>query len=112
MLENFRLAAEDERHEAEKIYPEFARIAEEEGFKEIEKLFLMIADVEKCHSMLFQQLHEQMKDGTMYKKKSAVKWKCAGCGYEATSKKAWDECPLCKAKQGFVMLHIQDGSEQ
>ena len=110
--ENLRIASEDEHLEAYEIYPAFAKTAKQEGFKEIEKLFLMVADVEKCHSMLFQQLHEQMKDGTMYKKKTAVKWKCAGCGYEATSKKAWDECPLCKAKQGFVMLHIQDDSEQ
>lgn len=49
-----------------------------------------------------------MKKGTMYKKKEKVKWKCADCGYEATSKEAWKECPLCKAKQGSVMLIIED----
>ncbi len=110
LQENLRLAAEDEKNEAFDIYPAFAKVAHDEGFKEIEALFKMTAEVEKCHAMLFEQLFDQMKHGTMYKRKEAVKWKCAGCGYEHTSKKAWDECPLCKAKQGFVMLHIEDGS--
>lgn len=108
LLENLKLAAEDEENEATLIYPEYAKIAEEEGFKEIAALYKNIIQVETCHKMLFTQLYEQMKKGTMYKKATPVKWKCADCGYEATSKEAWQECPLCKAKQGAVMLKIED----
>ena len=108
LLENLRLAAEDEFNEAEKIYPEYARIAREEGFPEIAALYENIIQVETCHNKLFTQLYQQMKKGTMYKKKEKVKWKCGDCGYEATAKEAWQECPLCKAKQGAVMLKIED----
>ena len=108
LVENLRIAAEDELDEAERIYPEFAATAREEGFPEIAKLYEDIIGVETCHHKLFKQLYEQMKKGTMYKKKETVKWKCADCGYEATSKEAWKECPLCKAKQGSVMLIIED----
>ena len=108
LLENLKLAAEDEENEATLIYPEYAKIAEEEAFKEIAALYKNIIQVETCHKMLFTQLYEQMKKGTMYKKATPVKWKCADCGYEATSKEAWQECPLCKAKQGAVMLKIED----
>lgn len=108
LVENLRIAAEDELDEAERIYPEFAATAREEGFPEIAKLYEDIIGVETCHHKLFKQLYEQMKKGTMYKKKEKVKWKCADCGYEATSKEAWKECPLCKAKQGSVMLIIED----
>ena len=108
LVENLRIAAEDELDEAERIYPEFAATAREEGFPEIAKLYEDIIGVETCHHKLFKELHEQMKNGTMYKKKEKVKWKCADCGYEATSKEAWKECPLCKAKQGSVMLIIED----
>ena len=108
LIENLRIAAEDELDEAERIYPEFAATAREEGFPEIAKLYEDIIGVETCHHKLFKQLYEQMKKGTMYKKKEKVKWKCADCGYEATSKEAWKECPLCKAKQGSVMLIIED----
>ena len=59
--------------------------------------------------MLFTDLYDQMKDGTMYKKPAPVKWKCADCGYEATSAEAWQVCPLCQAKQGAVMLKLSDG---
>ena len=108
LLENLRLAAEDELNEAEKIYPEYARIAREEGFPEIAALYENIIQVETCHNKLFTQLYQQMKKGTMYKKKEKVKWKCGDCGYEATAKEAWQECPICKAKQGAVMLKIED----
>lgn len=108
LLENFRLAAEDERHEAEKIYPEFARVAEEEGFKEIAILYNNVIQVETCHKMLFTQLYNQMKDGTLYSREEPLKWKCGDCGYEATSNEAWEVCPLCKAKQGAVLLHLED----
>lgn len=105
---NLRIAAEDEMDEATRIYPEYAKTAREEGFTEIAKLYEDIIQVETCHQKLFSQLYEQMKSGTMYKKKEKVKWKCADCGYEATTKEAWQECPLCKAKQGSVMIQIED----
>ena len=105
---NLRIAAEDEMDEATRIYPEYAKTAREEGFTEIAKLYEDIIQVETCHQKLFSQLYEQMKSGTMYKKKEKIKWKCADCGYEATAKEAWQECPLCKAKQGSVMIQIED----
>ena len=108
VADNLRISAEDELDEATRIYPEFAATAKKEGFPEIAALYENIIQVETCHHKLFSQLYEQMKNGTMYKKKEKVKWKCADCGYEATSKEAWQECPLCKAKQGSVMIMIED----
>lgn len=108
LLENLKLAAEDENLEATKIYPEFMRVAEEEGFKDIAELFRNIIQVETCHSKLLTQLYNQLKNKTLYKKPTKVKWKCADCGYEAEGKEAWDICPLCQAKQGSVMLKIED----
>lgn len=108
LLDNLKLAAEDENFEATKIYPEYAKIASQEGFEDIAGLFENIIQVENCHKMLFQQLYDQMKNGTMYKKPQIVKWKCADCGYEEELKEAWTECPLCQAKQGAVRLKISD----
>jgi len=106
LVDNLRIAAEDETFEAERIYPEYAKIAKEEGFPEIEKLYNDVITVETSHKRLFQELYTQMKNGTLYKKDKAVKWKCADCGYEAVSKEAWQECPLCLAKQGAVLIKI------
>ena len=107
IADNLRLAAEDEKREAEIVYPEYARVAKEEGFEEIAQLYNDIIQVETCHKMMFTQLHEQFTNGTMYRKDTPVKWKCGDCGYEATGTEAWDECPLCKAKQGSVLLVLE-----
>jgi rubrerythrin len=58
--------------------------------------------------MLFLDLYNQLKKGTLYKKTKPVKWKCSGCGYEQTSKSAPEICPVCQAKQGFFHLILQD----
>ena len=107
LLENLKLASDDEEKET-LLYPEFAKTAKEEGFMEISTLFTNIAQIENCHKMLFLDLYNQLKNGSLYKKTKAVKWKCSGCGYEQTSKKAWDVCPVCLAKQGFVNLILSD----
>lgn len=106
LTENLRLAAESEEDEELRIYPEYAKIAREEGFDDIAGLFDNLASVERCHKLLFSELHSQMKNGTMYKKPEVVKWKCADCGYESMSKEAFSVCPLCQAKQGSVMLKL------
>lgn len=103
LLENLRLGAEDELKDGE-MYEEFAKTAKKEGFVEIADLFLMVRDVEEYHRQIFEELYTQMRDGTLYKKEQPVTWICADCGYKSTSKEAWDECPLCKAKRGSVKL--------
>ena len=105
LVENLKLAADDEEHDRN-LYKEFEKVAREEGFEEIANLFNMTASVEDCHRKLFLDLYEQMKNDTIYKKPKTTKWKCSGCGYEAESKEAWDKCPLCQAEQGFVMLEV------
>lgn len=101
LIDNFALAAED--HESEiKMYKSFEKTARSEGFEDIANTFKMLADVEKQHKKTFENLHEQLKNNTLYKKDKPTTWRCSGCGFESTAKEAWDECPLCKAKQGFV----------
>lgn len=108
LTENLRLAAEDELDEAEKVYPLYAETARKEGFSDVAGLFENIIEVEKQHAKTFQKLHEAMKNGTLYNKKSAVTWTCGGCGHSETGKKAFETCPLCQAKQGVVCLQPED----
>lgn len=110
LMENLRLAAEDEEVEASRVYPEYMQTAREEGFEDIAKLYEDIIQVETCHMKLFSQLYEQMKNKTLYKKPEKVKWKCGDCGYEAYGKTPWDKCPLCEAEVGAVLLKIEDES--
>ena len=110
LIENLRLAAEDEGNEADIIYPEYQKTAEKEGFSDIAGLFRNLIGIETCHKMLFTDLYNQMKNGTLYKKDKPIKWKCGGCGYEWTEKEAFEICPVCGAKQGVVLLHLKDNA--
>ena len=109
LLDNLKFAADDEEAEVE-IYSSFAKTAREEGFDDVAGLFENLTQVESCHNKLFTDLYEQLSQGKLYCRPTAVKWKCADCGYEATSKAAWKVCPLCQAKQGAVMLKLNDNN--
>ena len=104
--EGLKFAAMDEKSETEEIYPSFARIAKEEGFEDISSLYKMVADVEERHKILFQYLHDSVRNNTLYKCDSPMLWICSECGYAHVSTQAWKTCPLCKAEQGYVELHL------
>ncbi len=106
LAESLRFAANDEKNETEDIYPAFARIAKEEGFEDIAKLYELVAAVENDHKAVFQYLNEGVKDGTLYKSETPTLWVCSECGYTHEGASAWKICPLCKAGQGYVELHI------
>ncbi len=107
-IKNFEFAVENEKEENEKIYPEFSKIAKEEGFDNIADLFDLVAKVEDCHKKQLSQIHTHLKNNTLYKRENPVKWKCGLCGHENTAKEAWEICPLCKAPQGNVKLDLSD----
>lgn len=104
--ENLRFAAIDEQDEAQNIYPEFARIAREEGFGQIALKFEQVAKVEENHRIIFNYLQEAFEDGSLYRAERPMLWICSECGYMHTSKEAWSICPLCGAPQGDVELHL------
>ena len=107
MEENLLLLAEDEKDEAE-AYVEFAKTAEEEGFKDIAKLFRMIGEVEVRHKELFLNLHEQFKNKTLYKKNKKTMWICPNCGHVYYGEEAWEKCPLCGAEQGVCQVKLPE----
>ena len=106
LAEGLQFAAMDERSETEEIYPSFAVTAEREGFADIAALYKMIAEVEAQHKIVFQYLHDGVKNGTLYKSEKPILWICSECGYMHVATEAWKKCPLCKAEQGYVDLHL------
>ena len=103
-------AADDERAESEEVYPTFAREAREEGFGEIAALFERVAGVEKEHNIVFTYLRDALKDGFLYKRDKPTLWVCSECGFRATTKEAWQTCPLCGAARGYVEIPLPFGN--
>lgn len=106
LQESLAFAAEDEENEAEKIYPEFAKVAKEEGFSAIAASFELIAKIEGNHRIIFNYLSEALKNGTLYKGEKSQVWICSECGFMHTGEEAFKTCPVCKKEQGYVELHL------
>ena len=106
LAEGLKFASLDEQNESDDIYPSFALTAQKEGFEDIAALYKMVAEVEERHKIIFQYLCESVKNGTLYKNESPILWICSECGYMHVATEAWKICPLCKAGQGYVELHL------
>ena len=94
-LENLKAAAAGENEEYTELYPEFAKIAKEEGFSEVAAAFTMIAKVEKEHEQRYLKLASNIENDKVFKKDETTRWKCDKCGYVHEGTSAPEKCPAC-----------------
>ena len=103
-LENLKAAADGEKEEWEDLYPEFARVAEEEWFVEIASVFRMIAVAEKAHEARYRKLYENLEAGKVFKAWDKIIWKCRNCGYLHEGITAPEVCPACAHPQAYFEI--------
>jgi rubrerythrin len=106
--ENLKEAAAGENLEHTTLYPEFARIAEEEGFKEIADVIRDIASVEKGHEKRYLTLLANIEKDRVFKRDSVVKWRCRNCGYIHEGNEAPQECPACAHPRAHYELFAEN----
>jgi len=106
-LKNLEFAASGEHEEWTDLYPMFADIAEEEGYKEIASSWRLVAKVEKEHEKRFRKLYDNVKNLKVFKKEEKVFWKCLNCGYIHEGDIAPKVCPVCNHPQGYFEVHIE-----
>ncbi len=104
-LENLKAAADGENEEWSELYPEFAKIAEEEGFKNIANVFKMIAKVEKEHEARYRKLYDNIESGKVFKRDGKVFWKCRNCGFIHEGSVAPKKCPACDHPQSYFQIN-------
>ncbi|MBE5746086.1 MAG: rubrerythrin family protein [Clostridiales bacterium] len=109
LCDHFKYTMEDEKYESENIYPEFSKIAKEEGFNEVAYTFDRVASVENCHYMLIKQIYEGFVNKNLYSSTTPIKWKCSNCGNEHTEFNAWEICDLCGMQKGYVEIPFETG---
>jgi rubrerythrin len=100
-LENLKAAAAGEKHEWSKLYPAFAKTADEEGFKDIAAVFQNIAVAEKQHEKRYHALAANMEACKVFKKDKPVSWRCLNCGYVHSGAEAPKTCPACNHPQAY-----------
>lgn len=104
--EMLKTKSENENRQFEVVYPNFVKIARKEGFEDIANKIEHIAKIEACHAKVLAELHQLIKNGTIYSANEDKLWKCLNCGHEDKIKKAWKKCPLCSKDQGFVKINL------
>ena len=102
--QNLKAAASGEHHEWTDMYPSFAKIAREEGFEDIGKIFEAIAIAEKQHEKRYLGLGVNVETGKVFKKDKSVVWRCRNCGYLHEGKEASVVCPACNHPQAHFEL--------
>lgn len=105
--DNLIAAAAGENHEWTDMYPSFAKVADEEGFKEIASTMRAIAVAEQWHEKRFLDFAKNIKEGRVFHREKSVKWRCRNCGYLHEGPGAPEMCPACAhPKAHFELLGV------
>ena len=102
-LENLRQAQAGEEYEFGTMYPDFEKVAREEGEKDIADLFKEISEVEEKHAERYKILADRLEQDKLFESDEEIEWKCLNCGYIHKGKSAPKKCPLCQKPQGYYM---------
>jgi len=94
-VENLKSAADGENHEHTSMYPEFAKVAREEGFDNIAVLFDKVGKIESDHEARFLKMLANINENKVFVKDSEATWECRNCGHEHKGTNAPEMCPVC-----------------
>ncbi len=110
-MENLRSAAKGEFEEWSSMYPEFAKIAREEGFEKLAATFERVAEIEKNHEKQFMEAMIQLAKANKAENRAVLEkaeehtvqkkpgYRCVFCG--AVYESRLDVCPVCEAIGSF-----------
>ena len=106
--ENLKSAIAGENFEQTKMYPEFAKIAEDEGLTEIAERLRAIAIAERHHEKRFRKLLKDIEGNSVFKKEKKVYWVCRKCGYLHEGTEAPEKCPSCDHPQSYFEVGCEE----
>lgn len=107
-LDNLREAAAGERFENTVMYPGFAKIAREEGFADVALAFERVAEAEQYHEARYTRLVALIEAGAMFKRDTAVRWRCRHCGWNFIGFEPPAKCPTCLHPQAWFEPFAED----
>ncbi len=107
-IENLQAAIAGENYEHTRMYPEFADVAEREGFPEIARRLRAIAKAESHHEERYTKLLRKVESGTVFKNENEVWWVCRECGYVHFGTEPPAECPACSHPRGYYELKCEE----
>jgi len=107
-LTQLQAAAAGENMEWTTLYADFAKVAEQEGFKEAATTWKQVAEVEKWHEKRYNKLIEAVQGKSVFKKPEKALWKCRNCGRVVEATEAPAKCPTCDHAQAYFELFAEN----
>ena len=107
-IENLKAAIAGEHHENSSLYPEFAKIAEEEGYTKIAAQIRAISKEEEHHEELYKKLLKELEAGTVFKKGEKIWWVCRECGFVHFGTEPPKICPSCDHPQAYFQRKSEE----
>ncbi|MGM9849485.1 MAG: rubrerythrin [Bacilli bacterium] len=107
-VDNLKAAADGENYEWTDMYEEFAKTAEEEGFKELAIKFRQVGAIEKHHEERYRKLLKNIDDELVFSRDDEKIWICRNCGHVVIGKKAPMVCPVCAHPQSFFEIKAEN----
>jgi len=107
-IENLKASIAGENYEHTTMYPEFATIADSEGFPEIARKLRAIAIAETHHEERYSKLLKEVENSTVFKKTNKVYWICIKCGYMEEGMVPPKECPSCGHDTSFFQVKSEN----
>jgi len=92
---NLQSAIDGEHYEQTIMYPEFADIAEKEGFPKVAARLRAIGRAEEHHEQRYRKLLELLKADRTFKREEKIYWVCRKCGYIHEGTEPPKVCPAC-----------------
>lgn len=93
---NLKAAADGEQEEWQELYPEFSKVAGEEGFPKVATAFKLITGIEEHHEKRYRKLLTNLEKNRVFEKEEKTYWICRKCGYIHYGIKALQNCPSCQ----------------
>ena len=106
--ENLEAAANGENYEWTDMYEDFAKTAEEEGFKELAEKFRGVAAIEKHHEERYRALLKNVEMQEVFKKSEVKVWECRNCGHIVVGTQAPEICPVCAHPQSYFEVNAEN----
>jgi len=107
-VENLKSAIAGENYEHTTMYPEFAKVAEKEGFPEIATKLRAIAKAEEHHEERYRKLLKELEAGTIFKKDKDDWWVCRKCGYVHYGREPPEKCPSCGHTRNYFQVKCEE----
>ena len=105
---NLAAAAEGENYEWTEMYENFAKDAEEEGFKALAAQFRKVAAIEKTHEERYRALLNNVEMNKVFEKAEEAIWECRNCGHLVMGKKAPEVCPVCAHPKSYFEVRKEN----